>query len=116
MPDNGSVFTYIFNNCSAPTTTSVNFSKNDLNNLRLMTYNVFSNGLINNNRIESHRRIFESVNADIVTYQECGNTNYNDVLNFLNTIPINYSYIYPDLNSATSYNIQISLNTILAGF
>ena len=64
-----------------------------------MTYNVFSNGLINNNRIESHR-IFESVNADIVTYQECGNTNYNDVLNFLNTIPINYSYIYPDLNSA----------------
>ena len=99
MPDNGSIFTYIFNNCSAPTTTSVNFSKNNLNNLRLMTYNVLSNGLINNNRIESHRRIFESVNADIVTYQECGNTNYNDVLNFLNTIPINYPYIYPDLNS-----------------
>jgi len=70
-----------------------------------MTYNVYSNGLINNNRIESHRRIFESVNADIVTYQECGNTNYNDVLNFLNTIPINYPYIYPDLNSG---NLTIS--------
>ena len=25
IPDNGSIFTYIFNNCSAPTTTSVNF-------------------------------------------------------------------------------------------
>ena len=105
MPDNGSIFTYVFNNCSAPTTKSVNFSKNNLNNLRLMTYNVYSNGLINNNRIESHRRIFESVNADIVTYQECGNTNYNDVLNFLNTIPINYPYIYPDLNSG---NLTIS--------
>ena len=38
---------------------------------------------------------FESVNADIVTYQECGNTNYNDVQNFLNTIPINY---YPHIS------------------
>ena len=87
-----------------PITTSVNF-KNDVNNLRLMTYNVLSNDLINSNRIESHRRIFESVNADIVTYQECGNTNYNDVLNFLNTILINYPYIYPDLNSG---NLTIS--------
>ena len=37
-----------------------------------MTYNVFNNGLINNNRIDEHRRIFSSVNADIITYQECG--------------------------------------------
>ena len=41
-PDNGSIFSYIFNNCSPPITTSVNF-KNDVNNLRLMTYNVLSN-------------------------------------------------------------------------
>ena len=82
MPDNGSIFTYIFNNCSAPLTTSVDFSKNDPNNLRLMTYNVLSNGLINNSRLDAHRRIFSSVNADIITYQECGNTNYNDVLSF----------------------------------
>ena len=40
MPDNGSVFTYVFNNCSSPSTTATNFSRNDPNNLRLMTYNV----------------------------------------------------------------------------
>jgi endonuclease/exonuclease/phosphatase family metal-dependent hydrolase len=105
MPDNGSVFSYIFNNCSSPTTTAIDFSRNDPNNLRLMTYNVWSNGLINNNRVDEHRRIFASANADIITYQECGNTTYNDVLGFLNTSPIYYPYIYPDLNSG---NLTIS--------
>ena len=105
MPNNGSIFTYIFSNCSSPTATSTNFLKNDSNNLRLLTYNVLSNGLTSNNRIEKHRRIFNSVNADIITYQECGNTNYNDVISFLDTNSIYYPYIYPDLNSG---NLTIS--------
>ena len=70
-----------------------------------MTYNVKSNGLISNNRIDEHRRIFASANADIITYQECGNTTYNDVLGFLNTSLTYYPYIYPDLNSG---NLTIS--------
>jgi endonuclease/exonuclease/phosphatase family metal-dependent hydrolase len=105
MPDNSSVFTYIFDNCSSPTTTAIDFSKNDSNNLRLMTYNVWSNGLVNNNRVDEHRRIFTSANADIITFQECGNTTYNDVLGFLNTSSIYYPYIYPNLNSG---NLTIS--------
>ena len=82
MPDNGAIFTYIFDNCSSLTTTAVDFSKNDPNNLRLMTYNVWNNGLIDPNRTDEHRGIFASANADIITYQECGNTTYNDVLGF----------------------------------
>jgi hypothetical protein len=105
MPDNGSVFTYIFNNCSSPTTTAIDFSKNDPNNLRLMTYNVYANGLIHPNRVDEHRRIFGSANADIITFQECGNTTYNDVLGFLNTNPIYYPYIYTDSSSG---NLTIS--------
>tara|TARA_B100001758_G_scaffold143649_1_gene123743 strand:- start:408 stop:2408 length:2001 start_codon:yes stop_codon:yes gene_type:complete len=105
MPDNGSIFTYIFNNCSAPTTTTIDFSKNDPNDLRLMTYNVLSNGLKSNSRIDEHRRIFASVNADIITYQECGNTTYNDVLNFLNTSSVYYPYIY---SNSISGNLTIS--------
>ncbi|MDC0230765.1 T9SS type A sorting domain-containing protein [Aureispira] len=105
MPDNGSIFTYIFDNCSSPSSTSVDFLKNDSSYLRLMTYNVRGNGLINNNRVDEHRRIFASANADIITFQECGNTTYNDVLGFLNTSPIYYPYIYPDLNSG---NLTIS--------
>ena len=105
MPDNGSIFTYIFNNCSTPPTSVFDFSKNDLKNLRIMTYNVWSDGLISNNRVDEHRRLLLSANADIITYQECGNTTYNDVLGFLNTNPTYYPYIYPDLNSG---NLTIS--------
>ena len=105
MPDNGSVFTYVFDNNFTPIIPITDFLKNDSMYLRLMTYNVFSNGLISNNRVDEHRRIFASANADIITYQECGNTTYNDVLAFLNTVPGTYPYIYPDLNSG---NLTIS--------
>ena len=105
MPDNGSVFTYIFDNCSSPTITSIDFSKNDPFHLRLMAYNVRANGLIDNNRVDEHRRIFASVNADIITFQECGNTTVNDVLGFLNIIPIYYPHIY---TYPSSGNITIS--------
>ena len=105
MPDNGSIFTYIFNNCSFPTNSSIDFTKSNSHNLRLMTYNVLNNGLINNNRVDEHRRILSSVNPDIITYQECGNTTYNDVLNFLNNSPIYYPYIY---TYSISGNLTIS--------
>ena len=106
MPDGGDVFSYVFNDvCSEEFNQFVNFEKTDSLYLRLLNYNVLSNGLINNNRVDEHRRIFESVSADIITYQECGNTTYNDVLGFLNTSPVYYPYIYPDLNSG---NLTIS--------
>ena len=105
MPDNGEVFTYAFDNSIFSNIQSTDFSKNEPTHLRLMTYNVLSNGLINNNRVDEHKRIFGSANADIITFQECGNTDYNDVLGFLNTSPIYYPYIYPDLNSG---NLTIS--------
>ncbi|MBF90453.1 MAG: hypothetical protein CMP75_01660 [Flavobacteriales bacterium] len=106
MPDNGDIFNYSFDEvCYEETAQFVGFEKTDSLYLRLFNYNVLSNGLKNNNRIDEHRRIFESVGADIITYQECGNTTYNDVLNFLNTSQIYYPYIYPDLNSG---NLTIS--------
>ena len=105
MPDSGEIFTYAFDNSISQNIQSIDFSKNEDTHLRLMTYNVFSNGLKNNNRINEHRRIFESSNADIITFQECGNTDYNDVLEFLNTNSEDYPYIYPDLNSG---NLTIS--------
>ncbi len=105
MPDNGEVFTYVFDNSILSNIQSTDFSKNEPTHLRLMTYNVLSNGLINNNRVDEHRRIFGSAKADIITFQECGNINYNDVLGFLNTSPVYYPYIYPDLNSG---NLTIS--------
>jgi len=96
MPDNGSIFTYIFNNCSTPTTATIDFSKNDSSYLRLMTYNMLVSGLIDPNRVAEHRRIFASANPDIVTFQECGNPaiTVNDILGFLNPINISYPYIY----------------------
>tara|TARA_Y100000994_G_scaffold79710_1_gene65733 strand:- start:640 stop:2379 length:1740 start_codon:yes stop_codon:yes gene_type:complete len=105
MPDGGDVFTYVFNDMCSDANPLIGFEKNDSLHLRLMNYNVWSNGLVNSSRVDEHRRIFESVGADIITYQECGNTTYNDVLSFLNTNPTYYPYIYPDLNSG---NLTIS--------
>lgn len=105
MPDNGEVFNYVFNNSSFPITQPTDFLKNEATHLRLMSYNVLGNGLKNNNRINEHRRIFASTNADIITFQECGSTTYNDVVNFLNSEAENYPYIYPDLNSG---NLTVS--------
>jgi len=105
MPDDGDVFTYVFDDICSESMPVIDFSKNNSLYLRLMTYNVLSNGLINNDRLDEHRRIFGSVGADIITFQECGNTTYNDVLGFLNTNPTYYPYIYPDLNSG---NLTIS--------
>jgi len=106
MPDGGDVFNYVFDEiCSEEIDQFIDFEKTDSLYLRLFNYNVWANGLINNNRVDEHRRILESVGADIITYQECGNTTYNDVLSFLNTSSIYYPYIYPDLNSG---NLTIS--------
>ena len=105
MPDGGDIFTYVFDDVCSESTPVVDFSRNDSTYLRLFNYNVWSNGLINNNRVDEHRRILESVSPDIITYQECGNTTYNDVLSFLNTSSVYYPYIYPNLNSG---NLTIS--------
>ena len=105
MPDGGDIFTYVFDDVCSESTPVVDFSRNDSTYLRLFNYNVWSNGLINNNRVDEHRRILESVSPDIITYQECGNITYNDVLSFLNTSSVYYPYIYPDLNSG---NLTIS--------
>ena len=105
MPNSGEIFIYTFDNSISSDVQVIDYVKNEPTNLRIMTYNVFSNGLKNNNRIDEHRRIFASSNADIITLQECGDTDYNDVLEFLNTSYENYPFIYPDLNSG---NLTIS--------
>ena len=48
---------------------------------------------------------FKVLNADIITFQECGNTTILDVQTFLNTNPIYYPYIYP---SPSSTNLTLS--------
>lgn len=105
MPDNGELFNYTFNNTNTTDIEVTEFVKTESTHIRLMSYNVLSNGLKNENRINQHRRIFESTNADIITFQECGNTTYDDVLNFLNSSSESYPYIYPDLSSG---NLTVS--------
>ena len=103
MPDGGDVFNYVFTDICSFSSPSVSFQKNDSLNLRLMAYNVWNNGLIDNSRIDEHRRIVSSVNADIITFQECGNTTYNDMMGFFNTISFvtPYVYAYPSSGNIT---------------
>jgi len=104
MPDNGSVFTYIFDNSTFSNNT-IDLLKHDNTDLRIMTYNVWNNGLKSNSRKDEHQRIFEVINADIITYQECGSTNYSDIVAFLDSNYISHPYILTNFNTG---NLTIS--------
>ena len=104
MPDNGSVFTYIFDNSSFSNNT-IDLLKHDNTDLRIMTYNVWNNGLKSNSRKDEHQRIFEVIDADIITYQECGSTNYSDIVAFLDSNYISHPYILTNFNTG---NLTIS--------
>ena len=70
-----------------------------------MTYNVWNNGLKSNSRKDEHQRIFEVIDADIITYQECGSTNYSDIVAFLDSNYISHPYILTNFNTG---NLTIS--------
>lgn len=51
--------------------------------LRLMTWNVLGDGLIDQSRVESFRRVLTAVSPDIVTFNECWDATASDVRQIL---------------------------------
>ncbi len=92
MPDEGTVFSYTFDNSSVETYIPVSFEKNNSNAIRLMTYNTLSDGLTDNSRVNSFKRIITAVNPDIITFNECWNTTQNEAKNLLDSwLPVSGS-------------------------
>ncbi len=89
MPDEGSQFTYVFDNTSLPAYDAIDINKSDTNFVRLMTYNTLFNGLIDPQRAPAFGRIITAVNPDIITFNECWDTQWYEARNFLdNYLPL----------------------------
>jgi endonuclease/exonuclease/phosphatase family metal-dependent hydrolase len=85
MPDKNSTFTYTFNNTLKSDFKPIDLSKCNANFIRLMSYNVFVDGLTDSTRIHSFERIFKAINADIIVLNECSNTTYQQVKTLLDS-------------------------------
>ncbi len=89
MPDYGSTFSYTFDNNPVEPYEYINFAKNNSSDIRLLTYNTLSDGLTDNARNESFKRIITAVNPDIITFNECWNTSQYEAENILDSwIPL----------------------------
>ncbi|MFT3680821.1 MAG: endonuclease/exonuclease/phosphatase family protein [Ferruginibacter sp.] len=76
MPNQGSTRFYVFNNQLVSDFAPIELSKCNSNYLRIMTYNTAFDGLIDVSRTEQFRRIMQVVTPDIIVFNECGNTTY----------------------------------------
>jgi len=89
MPNNGTQFSYIFDNSSFPAFDVIDINKSDTSFVRLMTYNTLFNGLIDSQREDAFGRIISAANPDIITFNECWSTQWYEARNFLdNYLPL----------------------------
>ena len=82
MPNSDQIFEYILNDNSVSSIPNISFEKFDSNYVRIMTYNILSNGINNPNRREQLKRVISSVDADIFTFNECGGVSLEQMENF----------------------------------
>lgn len=89
MPNSGT-FEYTFDNSDVETYQPISLEKNNPTDIRLMTYNTLYDGLISSSEIvAAFQRVITAVNPDIITFNECWNTEWYDAKNLLNNwLPI----------------------------
>ena len=91
IPNDGELFTYVFDNTNVESPEPILVQKGDDDLLRLMTYNIqndFENnigGLDDPERLPGLARIFTAIVPDIIAINECWNTTTSTAINFLNT-------------------------------
>lgn len=84
LPDNGSVFTYLFDETDLPDIEPIELNKENPNALRLLAWNTLQDGLDDVERQERFNKILSVVKPDIVTFNECWDINPAQVATFMN--------------------------------
>ncbi len=91
IPNEGELFTYIFDNSNVEPPDPILLQKDDDDLVRLMSYNI-KNDFVNNigglddpERLPGLSRIFTAIAPDIITINECWNTTATTAKNFLDT-------------------------------
>jgi len=85
IPDEGEILTFTFNDTYHEPVELIEINKENPELLRVMAYNTLSNGLKNNNRIDRFVRIINTINPQIIGFNETGQTSEQDVHDVLNT-------------------------------
>lgn len=83
MPNPGQTFMYVFDETPVQAYTPVGLAKGDAWHVRLLTYNTLFNGLIDNQREAAFGRIISAIAPDIITFNECWDTQWYEARDFL---------------------------------
>lgn len=86
MPDEGEIFSYVFDNNPVTPYQPIDFEKDDMETVRLLSYNVLYDGIDDSERKASFQRIISAINPDIITFNECWDTDRYETRDFLNNI------------------------------
>lgn len=70
LPDLGMSITYTFDNTPLPPLPSLTFGRSDTNHLRMLTYNVLSDGFFDPSRLQYYDRILNALKPDFIGFQE----------------------------------------------
>ncbi|MBS4036366.1 MAG: T9SS type A sorting domain-containing protein [Ignavibacterium sp.] len=86
MPDNGETFEYTFDDTPIEPLIPVDITKADTSLLRIMNWNVYSDGFTDPNREQYYDRILQAINPDILAFNEMWNSTTLQIQNRLNSI------------------------------
>lgn len=86
MPDNGDTFEYAFDETPTLPIIPIELAKEDTSLLRIMNWNVYNDGLIDQNRQQYYNRILQAINPDIIAFNEMWNSTVSQVQSRLNSI------------------------------
>jgi len=71
MPDDGTVFTYVFQNGQARANAPIDIAKYQPDDIRIVSHNILFNRGFSSNGVASLERVVKALGADIYCFQEC---------------------------------------------
>ena len=84
IPNSGDYFSYTFDDTQTYNYNTIDINKENSNHIRVLSYNTGHDGLINTDTSEYFKNIIQSLNPDIIAFQECPNTQWYQVKDSLN--------------------------------
>ena len=85
IPNEGEILTFTFDDTYHELVELIEINKENPELLRVMAYNTLGNGLKDNNRIDRFVRIINTINPQIIGFNETGQTSEQDVYDVLDT-------------------------------
>ena len=115
IPNNSGGVTYQFTTSTPPATLPFSFTKKKADQLRVMTYNVKKDGLLDAATSSYQKKLIQAANPDVICFQELYAQSAADIENLLNDIlPLGTGKYWqatkslPDVITATKHCIEAS--------